>query len=94
MTQADFIEAVYAELGPDTKVAKSVVKTVLDAAENAGLQLLQEKGGIRLFGLGSLKSVKRAARKGRNPRTGKEIDIPAKNAVKYTPSKAVKTALN
>jgi DNA-binding protein HU-beta len=37
--------------------------------------------------------VERAARKDRNPRTGKEIQIPAGKAVKFTPGKALKESL-
>jgi len=37
--------------------------------------------------------VERKARKGRNPRTGQEIQIPASKAVKFTPGKALKETL-
>lgn len=93
MTQADFIQAVEVELNDDN-VSKAVIKKVLDAAGNVGVELLKDGGMVNLFSLGKLAVVKRAARKGRNPKTGAALDIPAKKAAKFTPSKAVKAALN
>ena len=43
---------------------------------------------------GTFKAVERKARKGRNPQTGEEVDIPAKNAVKFVPSAALKKQVN
>jgi DNA-binding protein HU-beta len=54
---------------------------------------LQKGDAIAISGFGTFKVVKRAARKGRNPRTGKEIQIPASKAVKFTPGKALKDSL-
>jgi DNA-binding protein HU-beta len=48
---------------------------------------------VAVSGFGSFKTVQRKARKGRNPRTGKEIQIPASKAVKFTPGKALKESL-
>jgi DNA-binding protein HU-beta len=93
MTQADFIQAVQAEVNDD-KISKAVIKKVLDAAGNVDAELLKDGGKVDLFGLGKLAVVQRAARTGRNPRTGAAIDVPAKKAAKFTPSKAVKDALN
>lgn len=93
MTQADFIHAIHNELGPDTKLAKSTIEDVLKAAATVGLQALNNGDEAHLFGLGKIKVVQRAARKGCNPRTGAEITIPAKRAAKFIASKAVKDAL-
>jgi DNA-binding protein HU-beta len=54
---------------------------------------LKKGDTVAVSGFGSFKTVKRAARKGRNPRTGQEIQIPASTAVKFTPSKALKEIL-
>ena len=60
----------------------------LKLAGNIGSALIGkfklEKGDkVALVGFGTFSVSKRAARKGRNPQTGKEIDIPAKNVVKF-----------
>lgn len=59
--------------------------------------LMQEKllaeGEVSIWGLGKLKLVKRAERGARNPQTGERMRIPARKAIKFVPSKAVKEAL-
>lgn len=92
MTQADFIQAVQVKMGDDT--SKALIKRVLDAAGSVSLELVKSGEKADLCGLGKVGVVKRAARKGRNPKTGATINIPAKNALKYTPSKAAKDAVN
>jgi len=54
---------------------------------------LQKGDTLTISGFGSFKVVERKARKGRNPRTGQEIQIPASKAVKFTPGKALKESL-
>jgi DNA-binding protein HU-beta len=48
---------------------------------------------VSISGFGSFKIVERAARKGRNPHTGEEIQIAASRAVKFTPSKNLKASM-
>jgi DNA-binding protein HU-beta len=48
---------------------------------------------VSVSGFGSFKVVKRAARKGRNPRTGEDLQIPASKTVKFTAGKALKESL-
>jgi len=45
------------------------------------------------MGFGTFRISKRKARKGRNPHTGKEIEIPAKKVPKFTPGKILKNAV-
>lgn len=54
---------------------------------------LRKEGALTVSGFGSFKIVERAARKGRNPRTGEEIAIPASKNVKFTPSKGLKESV-
>lgn len=51
---------------------------------------LKKKCELRIMGLGTFKVVRYKARKGRNPQTGEEIDIPARNTVRFKPSKSLK----
>lgn len=92
MRKDDFIQAVVVELGDDTP--KAQIKRILEAAGKVGLSIIGDNElSVPLFGLGKILPVKRAARKGRNPRTGKVIDIPAKKGAKYQPGKLAKEAL-
>lgn len=56
-------------------------------------ELLNAGGEISLPGLGKLKTVRQGGRKGRNPRTGQEINVPASNKVKFVAGKEFKEAL-
>ena len=71
------------------KEAKEAVKTVIETITGT----LKNKGTVRLAGFGSFSITKRSARMGKNPRTGKEIVIKAKNVPKFKPGKALKDAV-
>lgn len=49
---------------------------------------------ISLSGIGAFSCVKKAARKGRNPKTGEQIDIPVRTAVKFSTSSTLAAGLN
>ena len=64
---------------------------------NSFISFIQDnikKDVVSLQGIGSFTSVKRKARVGRNPSTGEEIKIKARNAVKFTPSSILKEVCN
>ena len=54
---------------------------------------LKNGEAVSIAGFGSFKVLERKARKGRNPRTGKEIKIPARKVVKFTAGKALKESV-
>ncbi|MBV5330458.1 MAG: HU family DNA-binding protein [Chlorobium sp.] len=73
-----------AESASLTKVeAEKVVKSVLDSIAKA----LANNDSVTLIGFGSFSVSTRAARTGRNPQTGKEIQIAEKKVVKFRPGK-------
>ena len=76
----------------DKKRARYAASLGLVAAMVAAAELLGG-GEIPLPGLGKLKSKDVAARKGRNPRTGETLDIPAHKAVTFTACKDLKEAM-
>jgi DNA-binding protein HU-beta len=79
MNKAELIEAIAKESG----LTKADSKRVLDAFINTTSKSLKSGDRVALIGFGSFSISKRAARKGRNPQTGKEINIPAKKVVKF-----------
>jgi DNA-binding protein HU-beta len=95
MTQAEFIQAVQMEMGLRDKkeLPLSNIKAVLDAAGAVSRQELAGGREANLFGLGAIKVVQRAARQGRNPRTGEALEIPARKGLKFRASRALKDAL-
>jgi DNA-binding protein HU-beta len=92
MTKAEFIQAVEVELN-ENKASRALIGRVLTAAGAVSLELLKDGQDVPVLGLGVLKVVKRAARAGRNPKTGEPLKIPAKSAAKFTAGKALKDAL-
>ena len=88
MNKADLVNEV-AEVLSTKKEAQAAVDCVFDAITNA----LKKKDAVTLIGFGTFKVDKRKARKGRNPRTGEEIDIKAKNVPKFVAGKALKDAV-
>jgi len=79
-TQADLSKAA---AGRAVEAAVKVIKTSL-----------RKGGSVTLVGFGTFHVSKRAARMGRNPRTGAEIKIRAAKIPKFKPGKALKDALN
>ena len=76
------------------KVSKTAAKDVLDAAFATIQSTLKKGNSVTLIGFGTFSVTKRAARTGRNPKTGESIKIKARKAPKFTPGKAFKDALN
>ena len=79
MNKAELIDAMAAESG----LSKADAKKALDAFCVSTTKALKKDDRVALVGFGSFSISKRAARKGRNPQTGKEIKIAAKNVVKF-----------
>jgi DNA-binding protein HU-beta len=79
MNKQELVDAMAA----DAKLTKADAKKALDAFVTATSKSLKKGDRVALVGFGSFSIAKRAARKGRNPQTGKEIKIPAKKVVKF-----------
>ena len=79
MNKAELIDAIAADAG----LSKADAKRALDGFVNATTGALKKGDRISLVGFGSFSVSKRAARTGRNPQTGKEIKIAAKNVVRF-----------
>lgn len=74
----------------NTEMTKKDSKVVIDAVLDGILDGLVADGKVSLTNFGSFSVTERAARKGRNPHTGDELDIPSKFAPKFRPSKNMK----
>ena len=79
MNKAELIEAIAADSG----LSKADAKRALDGFTSATTKALKKGDRISLVGFGSFSVSQRAARKGRNPQTGKEIQIAAKNVIRF-----------
>lgn len=75
-------------------LSKVQVRAVLEQLAEITSDALEHNAELTLPGIGKLKVVDRPARSGRNPQTGKAIEIAAKKVVKFVPAKALSDALN
>ena len=73
---------------------KKEAQAAVDCVFASVTQALKKKGAVTLVGFGTFKVDKRKARTGRNPQTGAEIKIKAKNVPKFVAGKALKDAVN
>ena len=73
---------------------KKEAQAAVDCVFASVTQALKKKGAVTLVGFGTFKVDKRKARIGRNPQTGEELKIKAKNVPKFVAGKALKDAVN
>jgi DNA-binding protein HU-beta len=88
MNKGDLVNEV-AKVVSTKKAATEAVDCVFSSITKA----LKKKDTVTLVGFGTFKVNKRKARKGRNPQTGAEIKIKAKNVPKFVAGKALKDAV-
>ena len=89
MNKSDLINEVAKVLN-----TKSDAQAAVDSVFAAITRALEAEDAVTLVGFGTFKVGKRAARMGRNPKTGEEISISARNVPKFSPGKALKNAVN
>ncbi|MBO4285676.1 MAG: HU family DNA-binding protein [Alphaproteobacteria bacterium] len=89
MNKTEFVANVAKAAG----VTKVEVSKVLAAGISVITKALKKGETVQIIGFGSYSVAKRAARKGRNPATGKEIKIPASKAPKFRAGKALRDAV-
>lgn len=90
MTKADIIEGVYEKVGFSKKESAEIVELVFDTVK----ETLERGDKIKISGFGNFQVRYKKARIGRNPQTGKEIEISARRVLTFRPSQVLKAALN
>ena len=86
MNKKAMIDFVAEATGLKKKDSKIVIDAVLDAIREG----LKTEGKVPIVGFGTFELYQRKARKGRNPKTQEELQIPAKTALKFRVSKNLK----
>jgi DNA-binding protein HU-beta len=89
MIKADIINQVSSKAGISKAAADKALMAFIDGVTAA----LKKGEKVSLVGFGTFRVGKRAARKGRNPQTGKEITIKASKVPKFKAGKALKDAV-
>lgn len=90
MNKTELIAKVAEATEMTKKDATQSVEAVLDSITEA----LRSGDKVQLIGFGNFEVRERAARKGRNPQTGEEIDIPASKVPAFRPGKQLKEVVN
>ena len=90
MNKQELVDAVAAKTGG----SKAAAGEAIDAFIGTVTAAVTKGDTVQLVGFGSFSTGARAARVGRNPSTGAEIQIPAAKTVKFTAGKAFKDAVN
>ncbi len=89
MLKIDLIKEISTQTGLSQKDASSSLQAFIKILTKS----LKKGESTSLVGFGTFKVIKAAARKGRNPRTGKELQIKASKRVKFTPGKTLKDSV-
>jgi DNA-binding protein HU-beta len=90
MNKAELVDAIASE----ADISKASAERTIDAAIAAIKATLKKGGSVTLVGFGTFHVAKRAARTGRNPRTGLAIKIKSAKVPKFRAGKALKDAVN
>lgn len=90
MNKSELIEAV----AQHADLSKASASRAVDAMVDAVTSALKENDSVSLVGFGTFSVRERAARSGRNPRTGATINIPATKVPSFKAGKALKDAVN
>lgn len=90
MNKTELVNAVSEKSGLSKKDSTKAVDSLFDTIAEA----LKDGDKVSLIGFGNFEVRDRAARKGRNPQTGAEIDIPASKTPAFKPGKALKDAVS
>jgi integration host factor subunit beta len=90
MTKANLIDEVARAAELARKDSQVIVETVFESMVEA----LKRGEGIELRGFGSFRFRQRGPRRGRNPKTGTAVDVPAKRTPYFKPGKELKELIN
>jgi integration host factor subunit beta len=91
MIRSELLQALARE-NPDLRAEE--VEQVLDTFFDEIAKRLAEGGRVELRGFGAFSTRERAARKGRNPRTGEAVDVPEKKVPYFKPGKEMRRVVN
>ncbi|MBR8536652.1 MULTISPECIES: HU family DNA-binding protein [Marinilabiliales] len=90
MNKQELVSAIAEKAG----ITKADAEKAINAFVETTKETLAKKESIQLIGFGTFSVSERSARTGRNPQTGKEIQIAAKNVAKFKAGKALDDSIN
>lgn len=90
MNKSELIE----HIAKQADISKAAAARALESVIGAVKTTLKKNGSVSLVGFGTFSVTKRAARAGRNPRTGDVIKIKSAKVPKFRPGKALRDSVN
>ncbi|MBI5199352.1 MAG: integration host factor subunit alpha [Nitrospirae bacterium] len=90
MTKADIVAQIYEKIGLSKKEASEILEIVLGTIKGT----LKEGEIVKIAGFGNFSVRKKGARKGRNPKSGEDIEITPRKVVTFKPSVVFKGLVN
>ncbi len=90
MTKADIVDTVYQRVGFSKRESAEIVETVFEIMK----ETLERSENIKVSGFGSFVIRQKRTRRGRNPQTGKEMEITPRKVLTFKPSMVLRRQLN
>ena len=90
MNKTELVDEMAKASGLSKKDSEAALKAFIEVVSDE----LKKDGKVQLVGFGTFEVAQRAARTGKNPQTGAEVQIPASKAPKFKAGKALKDSVN
>ncbi len=90
MTKAEIVEKVYETVGFPKRESYEIVESAFEIVKEE----LKQGGKVKIAGFGNFSVKEKKSRRGRNPQTGEEIEIPSRKVLTFKPSNVLRDALN
>lgn len=89
MTKADLVDSIFEKIGLSKKEALEIIEIVFDTMK----QTFVEGESVKISGFGTFNIRKKMARRGRNPKTGEDLEITPRKVVTFRASNQLKSAI-
>jgi integration host factor subunit alpha len=89
MTKADLVERIFEKIGLSKKEAQEIIEILFDTMK----QTFVEGESVKLSGFGTFNVRQKKARRGRNPKTGDDLEITPRKVITFRASNQLKSAL-
>lgn len=89
MTKADLVEIIFEQVGLPKKEAQTVVESIFDTI----MQAFKDGEGVKLSGFGAFSVRQKRSRRGRNPKTGDEIEITPRRVLTFRVSNQLRDSI-
>ncbi|MBI4689658.1 MAG: integration host factor subunit alpha [Nitrospirae bacterium] len=89
MTKADIADAIFEKVGLSKKEAQDIIEIIFETLK----QTLKEGESVKISSFGTFHVRKKAARRGRNPKTGEDLEISPRKVITFRASNKLKSVI-